>query len=193
MFSSFCIENLKDKEQDKEIAELKKDVSEIKETNLWIVERMKAKDFQEQFYRTIKRKIDNIIAIKSPVNAELKHLIYNGQKAFQDFLQTIIIENFELNDKELLELVIHLLKNAKFKIDRKKLNLKEPEKYLDKLEKDVIKPVIESFIIDYQGLAGLENGVRRKKFAEISELFITKIVEKTLNHYNRYKNSQYVS
>ena len=185
------LETIKDIQQDKEIEQLQKDVKEIKETNLWIVERMKAKDFIEKFYRKIKRKIDNILSVKKPINPEIKHLIYNGQKAFQDFLQTIIIENFQLADNELFELVVHLLKNVKFKIDRTKLNIIDPENFLEILETEVIKPAIEGFVIDYNQLSELENGVRRRKFAEISEKFISQIVENTINIYAKYKSQKF--
>jgi len=177
------IESLKDNQQDEKI-------SKIEKTLEWIVERMKSKDDQEKLYTTIKRNIDNIISIKKLCNSEIKHLIFNSQVAFKSLIIEVMNLNFDISMDDLYTNSIHLLKNAKQKVNRKKLNIKDPDIFLEELEDFVIKPNLEKLILNFQSLKELDNGVRRKRFAEISEIFIYQIVSKTIDRYSNYAKKE---
>lgn len=185
------IESLKDKEQDDEIKEMKSDISDIKETNNWIVERMKKKDDQEKHQISIKKKAKNIIKakefkIKSPINSELNRLIINSLKGFKELSEEIYACNFNICMEDLYESAENYLKTAKRSIQLNKLKIDEPVIFLEELEDYVIKPTLEKFIIDFKSLEGLENGVRRGRFAVISETFISSMVEKSIDNFTNY-------
>lgn len=184
------IESLKDKEQDFEIVAIKSDIAEIKETNNWIVEKMKSKDDLEKLYRKVKEKIDQTLLISECENEELKHLIFNSQQSFRILINDVLTGDFELSVNDFLTDATHLLKNAKQKIDREKLKIFAPETFLEELEAFVIKPNLQNLTLHYSELKELKNGVRRKKFSEVSLKFIYSIVSETITRYSNYSNSK---
>ena len=176
-------ETLKDKSQDVKI-------SKIETTLDWIVEKFKAKDDREQLYFEIKKKIDQILIFSKLQNTELQHLIFNSQNSYKNIIDTVLRYNFKMTAEELATNCEHFLKNNKKIIDRKKLNIgNEADNFLQEIETSIIRPCIQKYVIEYQNLLNLENGVRRKQFAVISKDFISSIVTKTIQKYSTYLQS----
>jgi len=180
------IETLKDVQQDSRM-------NKIETTLEWIVERMKTIDDKRKIIREVQEKVDNLIGVKKLSNYQIKHLIFNSVEFFKNLVADVYSDDFSCDSKKLLEKSEHLLKNVKKKIEIDKLGIDNPILFLEELEVVVIKPELQNFAIKYHDLRVLKNGVRRNKFKEISLNFISKIVGKSIDHYNNFYAKQRIA
>lgn len=186
-----------DRMQDEGIAQIKKDMDNIKQSDTEMKENLdKVQSQINSLYESKGREkmlkmlskdvivIANDIINKNPlIPIELKELLDNFRDNFITMVERITDTGFEEQDTETLK---HLFEtyynNSKRSISLDKLYVPKSkhDEFIDKMYKCVMENILLYFNTEYAVIKNLTNGVRLSKFKKICEITIGKIINGTL-------------
>ena len=179
------VKNITDEKQNKWIVELKEEMSNIKdefkkhkEEHFKILEKLNflydnAKNgiFQRTIKKELKKQLNVILNINKIKNAEFSRILTNGLNAYIYTITDVLLYDFDINGKQLYDVILQHLDNARQMVNVNELGLKNPLDFLKKLEDDILYPSVKVFIYEFCNLQKLENGERRKALSDLGMRF----------------------
>jgi hypothetical protein len=187
------IETIKDKEQDDNICNRSDKLAQIDDKinkQGVVIEHIVGLLKDSEFLKLLRVDLDKNLNLKLSItefdNVEIIYALKNGNKKLLDYCEGILLNNFQLENKDLKINAFHLLKSVKVQMTKEKMLIKNEKDFVKELQNFLLQQ-IDNFVFNFNSYKMLKNGDRREKFKENILLLQTTIIDNTLLFFEKYK------